>query len=441
MVSACQRMLADSAEASSSILQYGPNEGYQDLRARLAHWLSRHYSFGLAMDPLRICITGGASQGLACILQSFTDPAYTRAVWMIAPTYFMAAGIFADSGLGDKLRAVPEDEEGVDLGVLEARISELERHEGTVAEGSASQQFENDSALNGRTRFKDPGPYRKLYRHVIYTVPSCANPSGKVMSLSRREGLVSLARRHDALVVCDDVYDFLQWPLEGPATARDELETMMRLPRLCDIDRLASVDDPRGFGHAVSNGSFSKLVGPGVRTGWVEGSHAFTLGLSKTGSTMSGGAPSQFCAGLMAELLLTGELQNWVEATVRPALRRRHGLMMRAVREHLMPLGVTAMESSIPGCDIYGGYFIWLTLGGRGLSARVLSDAALREENLVIGQGDDFAVPGDEEGPSFERNVRLSFSWESEENIVEGVRKLGELIRRVRDNPAQYRNL
>ncbi len=59
-------------------LQYGPDPGYQPLREELADYLGGF--FHVAPDPERICVTGGASQSVACILQSFTDPAYTQDV-------------------------------------------------------------------------------------------------------------------------------------------------------------------------------------------------------------------------------------------------------------------------------------------------------------------------------------------------------------------------
>lgn len=120
---ACQRLLADPADYTP-ILQYGPSQGHGPLRDGLARWLGRHY--GVDPDPDRICITGGASQSLACILQSFTDPAYTRAGWLIAPCYYLACGIFDDAGLAGRLRASPEDDEGVDLDALAAQMARVD---------------------------------------------------------------------------------------------------------------------------------------------------------------------------------------------------------------------------------------------------------------------------------------------------------------------------
>ncbi|EGR51831.1 Aspartate/tyrosine/aromatic aminotransferase [Trichoderma reesei QM6a] len=422
--SATQRILASPA-TSVPLLQYAPDEGYQPLRERLAEWLARHY--GVEPDANRICVTGGASQNLACILQSFTDPGWTRAVWMVAPCYHLAGAIFEDAGFRGRLRAVPEDEEGVDVGELERRMEAWEREE--EQKGGP---------------FKDPGPFRKLYRHVIYAVPTCSNPSGKTMSLDRRQALVRIARKHDALIISDDVYDFLQWPLSSSGSPlTPERPPEMRLPRLCDVDMAMgrADNDPKGFGHAVSNGSFSKIAGPGVRTGWAEATPAFALGLSKTGSSMSGGAPSGLCAGMMADLLESGELVDFIETKTRPALQRRHRIMMDAVREHLEPLGVVARESSGTGEEgVYGGYFVWLTLT-RGPTAVMVSDAALKEENVIVGRGNMFAVKGDEDGARFDENIRLCFSWEPEEDLVEGVKRLGELIGRMQGDTDHYERL
>lgn len=124
----------------------------------------------------------------------------------------------------------------------------------------------------------------KIYRHLIYAVPTFSNPSSKLMSLRRREQLVRIAREHDALIITDDVYDQLQWP-NTSITGSWSLEEAV-LPRIVDIDRFMEGGSDRngadGFGNAVSNGSFSKIAGPGCRTGWAEGTEKFLVGLSQT---------------------------------------------------------------------------------------------------------------------------------------------------------------
>jgi DNA-binding transcriptional MocR family regulator len=100
------------------------------------------------------------------------------------------------------------------------------------------------------------------------------------MSLSDREQLVQLAREFDALIVTDDVYDFLQWSVDPdcPLAAPDEA----RVPRLVDIDRYMDGGPQDEWGNVISNGSFSKLIGPGMRTGWAEGTAKLAYGLSQT---------------------------------------------------------------------------------------------------------------------------------------------------------------
>lgn len=76
---AANHMLSD-ASTVPSILRYGEDEGYLELRREIAKWLSTFYRPTQEIDYKRICVTGGASQNLACVLQTFTDPVYTRNV-------------------------------------------------------------------------------------------------------------------------------------------------------------------------------------------------------------------------------------------------------------------------------------------------------------------------------------------------------------------------
>ena len=104
------------------------------------------------------------------------------------------------------------------------------------------------------------------------------------MTLRRREELVRIAREYDALIITDDVYDFLQWP-SSQAAQKQGLDKAI-LPRIVDIDRALEGGAERhgadGYGNAVSNGSFSKICGPGVRTGWVEAAEKLAYGVSQT---------------------------------------------------------------------------------------------------------------------------------------------------------------
>ncbi|ERT00834.1 hypothetical protein HMPREF1624_02067 [Sporothrix schenckii ATCC 58251] len=423
-------VLADSDMAVSS-LQYGPDAGFQLLRELLASYLSRIFSvYGVPNDPSRICITGGASQNAACILQSFTDPAYTACIWVSAPCYFLMCPIFEDSGFAGRLRAVPEDDKGTDVEALERGFQEF------GPRPPVSDSYKPNLA-----------PDRKAYRHVVYVVPTSSNPSGSRMTVARREQLVRLARKYDALLIADDVYDFLQWDVPHAdavlANKQGSVALPAPLPRLVDVDRMLprAEDDEndgrdvhdRRFGNAISNASFSKIVAPGMRTGWVEATPAFSYGLAQTGSTKSGGAPSQFSAATIAVLMHTGELDRHLREVVRPALQWRHRLLAQAVQEHLgefldikcgaLPTGPSSTMTT------FGGYFLWLKLRRTDISAAAISKRALADENLVIAEGPLFEVKGDERSAQFDDHIRLCFAWEDEAKIVEGVKRLAHVLR------------
>jgi DNA-binding transcriptional MocR family regulator len=163
-----------SVETASQALIYGANCGYAPLRKHVAEWLaSSYHSSKSAINESRICICAGASQTLANVLLRFTDPSYTRNVWMVEPTYFLAYPIFEDCGFVGRLRGVPEDDEGIDIGFLRDSLAEVDK---------------SREATNGldvpRTKTPEAG-YKKIFKH-IYCVPTFSNPSGKTMSLRRR---------------------------------------------------------------------------------------------------------------------------------------------------------------------------------------------------------------------------------------------------------------
>ena len=121
-------------DVSTPALLYGPDVGYEPLRERIACWLTEFYRPPTSITADRICITGGASQNIASILQVFSDPVYTRHIWMVSPTYFLAMRIFDDNGFFSRLRSVPEDEEGIDIEYLRKALHKSE--EKAIAEGN-----------------------------------------------------------------------------------------------------------------------------------------------------------------------------------------------------------------------------------------------------------------------------------------------------------------
>lgn len=254
------------------------------------------------------------------------------------------------------------------------------------------------------------------------------------MSLCRREQLVRLARKYDALVVTDDVYDLLHWnpTLLGKAA----------MPRLVDVDHSLDGGVSSPFGNVVSNGSFSKVLGPGLRTGWTESTELFALGLSKCGSTRSGGSASQFTASIIAESLRTGALQQYLDHFLIPNCSHRAAVAMEAVQRYLLPHGAvlvslaggrsadSAKEASV---TVDGGYYIYIHIPEQ-LDATHFAEIAEREQRVIVGSGENFEVVGDEASVRIRHGVRLCFAWEDEDRILEGIRRLGVVLKQAMAN-------
>lgn len=422
----------NSPEKAADALVYAPDLGYTPLRIEIAKWLAGIYRSGPITSD-HICITNGASASLENILAKFTEPGYTRRIWMVEPCYFLACPIFTDGGFGGRLRGVPEDEEGLDIGFLRQSLKEVE------AESHPKAPVQKTHAR-----------YGKLYKHIIYAVPTFANPSGKTMSLRRREELVRLAREFDALVVTDDVYDLLRWPI----STQDSVEELADIPpRIVDVDRNLDGGPKDLWGNAVSNGSFSKIVAPGVRTGWAEATPAVALALSSVGATRSGGCPSHLAATFIHEMLESNQLQNHINDTLVPTYRARYYTMMRAIDELLVPLGFkvsagtpyedcgtsgTQTSGHRGQCQAAGGYFIYLIVpSDLTIDVSMLAAKSTEDYKLKFAFGDMMVVEGDEGSTErashgYGNGIRLCWAWHTEAKIREGIERLAALANEVK---------
>lgn len=233
------------------------------------------------------------------------------------------------------------------------------------------------------------------------------------MTMTRREQLVRLARRYNALIVSDDVYDFLNW------------DSTPSLPRLVDIDAVLDGGPSTPFGNTVSNGSFSKLLGPGLRTGWAEGTAAFIHGLSLCGSSTSGGPPSQLSSWLAAEAIESGKLDKHIDEILKPTLQRRSQTLLNAIGKFLMPLSIYVGGALD---EVTGGYFVSMKLPAH-IDSESFCDRAEREYGLLLAWGKLFAVHGDDNVASGEDFVRLCFAYEDESRLVDGIERMATLLR------------
>jgi DNA-binding transcriptional MocR family regulator len=257
---------------------------------------------------------------------------------------------------------------------------------------------------------------KHLYRYVMYLVPTYSNPTGTTMKQPARERLVKIAREYDMLLITDDVYDFLGFDGKQP------------LKRLVTIDKEMGVKI-NSKGHTISNCSFSKLLGPGARCGWVESATPILANeMGESGANHSGGAPCQFTSTLIENMLQTpatggGTVVDEVIRNISAVYAERAELMRELLLQHL-PEGTRVNGGR-------GGYFVWVRLPD-GYSAKQIVNLA-HKRGLILGGGYGFEVPNNR---TEDRNVRdwgaryfrLSYAYLEVDQIKEGILRLVDII-------------
>lgn len=355
-------LLAEAAslalgDADAGALSYGPTEGEPSLRAALrADLLSQ----GLDIADDELLITAGGTQGLDLVCKLFVGPG--DAVIAEDPTYSNGIAIIT-SYEGDVLRC-PTDDAGL-------RVDAIAR-------------------LVART-----GRVPKL----IYTIPNFQNPGGSTLALERRRSLLKLAERYDCLILEDDPYGRLFFDRAPP-------------PSLYALDRLAK----NGSGRVTGVHTFSKILAPGLRVGWVIAPPPVIAKMidAKQGLDTCTNVPAQ---RMVARFLESGAMPGHLDM-LRTTYRARRDAMETALKQSFADM--TGVRWTSPG----GGFFIWLSLPA-GIDADRLLPLALAEGVAFI-PGSAFRGP---EGP---RNaLRLSFAYPDADAIVEGVRRLRRAIDRI----------
>jgi 2-aminoadipate transaminase len=222
----------------------------------------------------------------------------------------------------------------------------------------------------------------------VYTVPNFHNPAGVTMSRARREQLVALCREARIPIVEDNPYGMLRFDGEP-------------LPTLRSLDRQ----------NVIYLGTVSKVFSPGVRVGWAvaEPGVLQRLVLAKEAADLCG---SQFTM-LVTERYFGGELWRRNLGALVQTYRSRRDAMLTALEEYF-PSDASWTKPS-------GGFFVWVTLPDYFDTPALLAAAVDRKVAYVPGTG--FYPDG-----RGRQQMRLCFSYPTEERIAEGIRRLGELL-------------
>ena len=331
-------------------LQYGATQGYGPLLHSLAEFLSAQESYTAPVSPGELFLTAGASQAIDHATTLFTRTGDT--VFVEEPTYYLIQSIFEDHGLN--VVGVPTDNDGLRMDALEAMVESPDT----------------------------PHP------SMLYIIPTYQNPSGSVLPSDRRRKLVELARQYGFLIIADEVYNLLHYGEPPP-------------PPIASFDTSEE-------GWVLSLGSFSKILAPGLRSGWIQARPPLIQRFANAGLTISGGGLNHFTSTLVHAVLEHGMLEDNI-ARLRRTYAERVVAMTAALQERLGE----SVEFTAPG----GGYFFWLTFTD-GTNTDTLLPAA-QEHGVNYRPGTAFSASG-----AFTNAIRLAFALYEPDMLVEGIRRL-----------------
>lgn len=351
---ACLRVLRENGGMA---LQYGSTEGYLPLREMIARHTSR---YGIRVSADNILITAGSQQALDLIGKVFINRG--DHVLVESPTYLGA--LQAWNAYGAEYITVRTDDEGMVTDELE-------------------------DALRAGPKF-------------IYVLPNFQNPMGVTMSTARRRQLVELASRYGVPIIEDDPYGQLRY--EGE-----------HLPSVVVMDaKIHAQNDRNGYysGNVIYLSTFSKILAPGLRLGWVIGPTEVIrkLVLAKQGADLHTATFNQVVA---YEVGHGGFLDRHV-LKIREVYRERRDAMLEALEKY-MPEGVRWTRPQ-------GGLFLWVTLP-EGMNTTELFAEAV-ENKVAYVPGEPFHPCG-----GGENTMRLNFSYCKPEVIHEGIRRLSQVIK------------
>jgi len=304
---------------------------------------------GLKVDPDEILITNGSQQGLDLIGKVFLDTG--DQIVIERPGYLGAIQAF--SMYEPLFQSIPLFDDGIDTDLLEKTFM--------------------------RNKIK-----------LFYAVPNFQNPSGITYSRKRRRGVANILKRHNAIFVEDDPYGELRFIGEDLPSIRHYLED-----------------------NTILLGSFSKIITPGLRLGWVCAKKDIMerIIVAKQASDLHSNYLSQ---RIVHQYLIDNDVDKHI-LKIRDAYKKRRDLMVSMIAEYF--------PEEIKYTKPEGGMFLWITLP-EGISSSDLVDLAIKE-NAAFVPGNAFYVDG-----GGNNTLRLNFSNSDEEKIEEGIKRLANIIKK-----------
>ncbi len=334
-------------------LQYGATEGIPSLRETLVREGISEGIKNLTLNNL--IVTTASQQGLDLVAKIFIDPGDT--IIVEAPSY--VGGLQAFNAFQANFVTVPLDHDGIDTDILEEKVESL-------------------VSKNVNVKF-------------IYLIPNFQNPAGVTLSMERRKKVLEISHKYNIPIIEDDPYGEIRF--EGES-----------LPSLVAMDEI---------GNVIALRTFSKILAPGLRLGWIIAKEEVIqkLVLAKQASDLCSPSSTQYIAD---EFIRQGHMRNYL-GLVRKTYKEKKDAMLAALEKYF------PKETSWTKPE--GGMFVWVTVPEYIDTDELFKKAV--EEKVAYVVGSAFYPHGEDR-----HHIRLNFTLPTPEQIDEGVKRLGNLLKK-----------
>jgi len=369
-------------------LQYGEEQG--SLRFRNALFsLMKQKRPDLQKETFikRVIQTSGSSQGLDLICGRLAQPG--DVILVETPTYFLVKDVFEQHGL--RVVQVPVVDE---------------------KSGSSSSAMDID-------KLREMLELRQINPRLLYTVPVCNNPMGYSMSTKDASKLIALASQYGFKIVADEVYLLLQFVQDN----QDIQVSLFDLPGALDV--------------VISLNSFSKILGPGIRLGWIEANESTIEVLIQTGFIQSGGGVNPFAASIVSGFIESGKQAEHIRYLC-SEYQRRYTILVNALEQHLGAIPVEVAVALRERCPrtcyvrVKGGFFVWVRFASSlNIDTGKLLKEASSTQNVSFLTGDRFLVGDSSESAvsAFSKaSIRLCFAYLEEGDLGAAVMRLAKAV-------------
>ncbi len=341
-------------------IQYGGGQGDLKLREQILELMALE---GISASVEDLVITTGSQHGLDMLAGLFLDEG--DVVLAEGPSYVGAIGIFRH---------------------YEAHIEHVYTDHDGMSPEALQESIDKMKAQGKKIKF-------------LYLVPNFANPSGVTLSADRRPAILEICKREHILIIEDNPYGLLYFDKPVP-------------------DALRSMDEDG----IVYLGSFSKILAPGFRVGYVLAPPAIRdkMVLAQESALL---CPSSFTQMMISEYLANADWQGQID-TFRGVYKERKDAALSAMQEYLPNLETTRPD---------GGFYLWVTLP-EGIDSKAMLPLAVKE---LVAYTPGTAFYGDGTG---QRYLRVCYSYPTPENIKVGIKRLANVINRQTDLMETFSN-